>query len=762
MSADWPPPLPLIDRFRRAPDYTLRQLAKHLRESGQAERLFTLLLDDSAWLDAKAERFGDDDGFLGDVALALGALSDPLDPVETHRLAQLHALRHVVAGRTSEWTDARLQALVALGDEHRALMYARLRRDPDARVRGFVALVREFAAAGRHPSALLTELRNAVVVADPRVRVEGAVALAEALAAVGDAWAAREALDACWGALSELPPSRTSTVVTNTALIIMAEGRELPQQQMHDRLDTILLPNRLRARVIGALIRTGTAEGAEELIGSLDSGGERVRLWSLLARVAEPDRAAAAHEKARATVEAAMDPALRAYGWCHLLPEDVRDRVREEVPRLVAEARECLRASTRFDIGRNERFDLYNAVVCVENLCLIATAAHAANESGLGVEVLEAAERILSEWPPRDPEDLSQLLGEQPLFYHEEYLGTERIVSDACYARAEDALLAIAVAHAATGHLDRALVLLLRFEHPFVSVAARFRVAREMARQGRGREAVDLVAEAQSLPLAETRDGPEFVWRTHYNAEVHTDSGLDTRGHVALLAVERLTTDGRLTEAGDLIDRAAGPDGDDPSLRARLLDVLARGYALLGAADVGRALLNESQRQGGTEQAKQSPLTLLQLVEVLAGAGRVAPAERLSREVPAEVRLDAVRFVTRAERARSPNSPAAARRVAAYEAEGLDGADEYSRSGHLAILGKVFNEVGATGDARRCVRSALAVAESMDNPGMRSAVLRTVAEAAHVVGDPATADRAFEVALTGLREIFPRWNTIPC
>lgn len=136
----------IADRFWTAfhPDWTLctqgyglRNLARHLYESGDNQRLQQLICRE--WMYARSAADSALSGFAEDVGLAWRSEAAQVPPNPIH-LARLHAARLSVHEHAGAYSDIYLGALAAMGREREAIGLARFRDDRAARFQGLMTV----------------------------------------------------------------------------------------------------------------------------------------------------------------------------------------------------------------------------------------------------------------------------------------------------------------------------------------------------------------------------------------------------------------------------------------------------------------------------------------------------------------------------------------------------------------------------------------------------------------------------------------------
>src|ERR1700723_3400180 len=127
----------------------LRHWAWHLRESGQHSKLYSLLVDDPQWLEAKLREFGSNESYLNDVQIALETFPAQLDAKQALTVTQLHVARQSAGAAGTLYEDTDLQTLTWLGQEELAVAYAAIREDAAVRSEGLLAIWRTLFEKGR-------------------------------------------------------------------------------------------------------------------------------------------------------------------------------------------------------------------------------------------------------------------------------------------------------------------------------------------------------------------------------------------------------------------------------------------------------------------------------------------------------------------------------------------------------------------------------------------------------------------------------------
>ena len=145
-------------RMVKTSDYTLRYLASHLYEAHEHEKLYTLLVGSSAWMEAKFTRLVDDSAYVEELDLALRTFMDPLSATQLRTLFQLWTAHQIVHDRVNVFTDEDLRILVLLGRNAEAAAAARLRSETSERAIGLLAVYAAIQQQGIQSPDLLDEL----------------------------------------------------------------------------------------------------------------------------------------------------------------------------------------------------------------------------------------------------------------------------------------------------------------------------------------------------------------------------------------------------------------------------------------------------------------------------------------------------------------------------------------------------------------------------------------------------------------------------
>lgn len=128
-------------KFKKVNSYALRNLAIHLHNAGQSEKLYRLLISDEAWMQVKfAELDRGDEPFVQELELAISDFVDPLNASQLILLSGLYAAKQVVDQRTLIRNDVDLRTLTLLGNINQALSYARLRANSSDRFDGLLVI----------------------------------------------------------------------------------------------------------------------------------------------------------------------------------------------------------------------------------------------------------------------------------------------------------------------------------------------------------------------------------------------------------------------------------------------------------------------------------------------------------------------------------------------------------------------------------------------------------------------------------------------
>lgn len=141
--------------WKKADTYGLLHLPFHLDASEQDEKLYALLTDSPDWMEAKFNAFSSDAAYVDDLELAINKFSDPLKPNELLTLTKLYTARQVVHQRSNSYDERDLKTLVWLGEEKKALSFARLRADLSKKIVALLSIYEALQAkAVFYPDAL--------------------------------------------------------------------------------------------------------------------------------------------------------------------------------------------------------------------------------------------------------------------------------------------------------------------------------------------------------------------------------------------------------------------------------------------------------------------------------------------------------------------------------------------------------------------------------------------------------------------------------
>lgn len=153
-----------LKRFSQAHPYHLRHTATGLLEAGEYERLYRLLVGNSAWMQTKLKSSSGHQEYANELEQAIAQFTDPLTGSESLTLLQLRAAIAVVNARIGEYTDEDLETLTYLGWQDEALSHARMRSTAEDRFAGFEVVLRILAERDTlHPeqgTMLLSEARQ--------------------------------------------------------------------------------------------------------------------------------------------------------------------------------------------------------------------------------------------------------------------------------------------------------------------------------------------------------------------------------------------------------------------------------------------------------------------------------------------------------------------------------------------------------------------------------------------------------------------------
>lgn len=138
-------------------DYTYRHLAVHLHDAGRRKQLHRLLVGDRTWIETKMARFASTEACAQDLELAIGDFTDPMEPAEVPRLAELCVALQWVTRRVGLYSDLDLKTLVLLGRRQEALGHARMRRSAEERAAGMLAIDEADQRLASHSTELIEE-----------------------------------------------------------------------------------------------------------------------------------------------------------------------------------------------------------------------------------------------------------------------------------------------------------------------------------------------------------------------------------------------------------------------------------------------------------------------------------------------------------------------------------------------------------------------------------------------------------------------------
>lgn len=141
-------------------DYYFSHLVYHLKEAGQQEELYRLLLGSPDWMETKFNKTGSDSSYLTDLEFELREISDPLEGNQLETLIQLRTAWQVVHWRVSRYKDIDLELLVWLGEEQKALNYSRLRPNAFERAKGLLVIYESLKSKGTTRHDIFNEIKR--------------------------------------------------------------------------------------------------------------------------------------------------------------------------------------------------------------------------------------------------------------------------------------------------------------------------------------------------------------------------------------------------------------------------------------------------------------------------------------------------------------------------------------------------------------------------------------------------------------------------